>query len=183
MKNFVLTLALICFSLLASAQNKVKAKCTFWTPPSLCEISDTLNIPMQARGKDVKWNILTCQQINSSNELQGIHVRFTSKSVSTFSIESRFKNISLKKKDSDKTYHPYAILWYGTEYNDKSCKMVSFIGYLTSQFTAKEYTVTYELNKPYDLIMLFYRAAPGDKIVIDNFLEVEIEKFLPVANL
>jgi hypothetical protein len=183
MKNPGLTLALVCFSLLASAQVKVNAKCTFWNPQSFCEISDTLNIPMQAHGKDVKWNILTCQQINTSNELQGVHVRFSSKSVSTFAIESRFKNISLKKKDGNKTYHPYAILWYGTEYNDKSCKMVSFIGYLTSQFTAKEYTVTYELNKPYDLIMLFFGAAPGDKIVIDDFLEVEIERFLPIANL
>jgi hypothetical protein len=173
MKNISLTLALICFSLLASAQIKVKAKCTLWNPTSLCDISDTLNIPGEVCAKDVTWNDLRCNEIKKKG-LQGVHIRFSSKSVSTFSLTSKFKNISLKKKDSEKIFHPYAILWYGTDYDFKTDNMVNFLGYMTNRFEAKEYIVTYELNKPYDLIMLFDEAAPGDNIVIDNFLNVTI---------
>jgi hypothetical protein len=175
MKNFLITFALICFSLLASAQIKVKAKCKLWNPTSLCDISDTLNIPMEISGRNVNWTTLKCQEIKKKG-LQGIHIRFSSKSVSTFSLSSKFKNISLKKKDTEKIIHPYAILWYGTDYDFKTENMVNFLGYMTNRFEATEYVVTYELNKPYDLIMLFDEAAPGDNIVIDNFLNVTIEE-------
>jgi hypothetical protein len=53
--------------------------------------------------------------------------------------------------------------------------MTEFLGYMIKRFRAKEYVVNFKPNRQYDLILLFSEAAPDDKIIIDDFIETEIQ--------
>jgi len=174
MKKFGIILILLSISFLASSQTKTEAKCSLWKPKTFCDISDTLNVPSALQCIHCTWSTLKCEKIEKKGNFIGVHIRFSSKTDSTFSLESKFKNITLIKKVGEKKIHPYAILWYGQEF-DKDEHMIWYLGYMIKKFRAKEYIVKFKPNKPYDLIFLFRKAAQGDKIVIDNFIETEIK--------
>jgi hypothetical protein len=120
-------------------------------------------------------DVQTCQQIENKKNLHGVHIKFSSTTDSTFNLTSKFKNISLKRKADGKIIHPYAIKWYGWDYDSKTGKEFSFLGYMINRFKTSKYTVTYNLNKTYDLILLFDSAEKGDVIEIDNFIKTTIE--------
>jgi len=63
---------------------------------------------------------------------------------------------------------------YGMDYDKTKGETTSFVGYITNHFKVNNYKVTYKPNILYDLIFLFDSAELGDKMVIDNFIEVEI---------
>jgi hypothetical protein len=172
--GIVLTFLTISFG--GFAQTKVDATCSLWNPKNFCDLSDTVNISYSIYCRSCTWTTLTCEQMENKKGLQGVHIRFSSKTDSAFSLTSKFKNISLKKKTTGKIIHPYAILMYGMDFDSKTGKETAFVGYMTNRFKVHGYDITYSLNKPYDLIMLFNNAETGDKIVIDNFIETEIEK-------
>jgi hypothetical protein len=175
MKKIAITLTLLSFVLMTSAQTKVDAKCKLWTPTNFCDSSETLNIPTQLYATNCTMDIKTCKQIENKKNLQGVHISFSSKTDSTFNLTRKFRNISLTKKSDGKIIHPYAIKWYGFEFNSKTGKENSFLGYLINNLKTNKFIVTYDLNKTYDLIILFESAEQGDEIVIDNFVKVKIE--------
>jgi hypothetical protein len=174
MKTTVITLTIMTLALFSSAQSKVDAKCKLWTPTNFCDTSETLNLPYLMYGTNCTEDVRTCQQMEDKN-LIGVHITFSSKTDSTFSLKSKFKNISLKKKSDGKVIRPYAIKWYGVDYDSKTGKLIPFLGYLLNNLKARTFVVKYNLNTTYDLIILFKSAEQGDQIVIDNFIDVKIE--------
>jgi len=176
MKHLGTLLILFGLTFTTFAQTKIDANCHLWTPKNLCDISDTLNIPSQLKAKNVTGNTLTCKEMEKKNKnLQGVIIRFSSMTDSTFTLTSKFKNITLKKKTDGKIIHPYAIMWYGFTFPDSTGRENEFIGYMINHFRATEYNVYFKLNKTYDLILLFDSAEKGDRIVVDNFVDVEIK--------
>ena len=176
MKHLGTLLILFGLTVTTFAQTKVDANCHLWTPKNLCDISDTLNIPSHLKAKNAKWNTLTCKEMENKNKsLQGVIISFSSKTDSTFSLTSKFENISLTKKADGKVIHPYAIMWNGFTLPDSTERENEFIGYMINHFKATEYNVYITLNRTYNLILLFDSAVKGDRIVVENFLDVEIK--------
>jgi hypothetical protein len=175
MKIYGILVTLFNLSLLTSAQTEVNSTCNIGAVKYFCNNYDSLNIPSNTRAKECRYRFLTCKQIARKNHLTCVHIKFSSQTDSTFLLESKFENISLKRKVDGKVIHPFAILSYTAQYISPNGSETLFIGFITKSFKAKEYIVSYKLNLQYDLVLLFRGAEPGDKIVIDNFIDVDID--------
>ena len=82
--------------------------------------------------------------------------------------------ISLVKKNGENKIHPKAILWYNRHETPVDNDNETVLEYMTSDFKAKEYKVTFKPGEKTDLILLFREAEEGDEIIIDDFLTSKI---------
>jgi len=174
MKKTVIFFSILFISLAASSQIKTEARCQLWTPKSLCDLPQDLNIPCNISCRDCYWNFSSCEEIAKKGSFKGIKISFSSNSDSVFSLESNFKNFSLKNKTTGKISHPYAILWHNTDIDPKTEEPKDVIAYMINRFRTTEYKVNLKLNESYDLILLFKDAGIGDSFTIDNFMDVKV---------
>jgi len=173
-KRFYALLFIFILTCPAFAQNSNDINCKIWKPESFCQIPESVNIPCYIFGKDCTWNFKTCREIDKENDLTGIWITFVKSPDSTFVLEDKFQNISLVKKNGENKIHPKAILWYNRHETPVDNDNETVLEYMTSDFKAKEYKVTFKPGEKTDLILLFREAEEGDEIIIDDFLTSKI---------
>ena len=166
MKTICIILFAFFLTNVSFSQSKSVIKCSIWKPTSFCNIPDSLNLPSW-RADNLTIESVQCEQLDKKNNLIGVWIKLSKKDGSSFLLESNFKNISLVKKNNQEKISPEAILW-NLAYSDKH-------GYISSNFKTNSFKAKFGTHKNIDLIIIFTNAEKGDKIIIDNFVEAEIQ--------
>ena len=161
--------------IIISYGQSVKSKIRLWQPESFCNMPDDINICYKISCRDCSWKYAGCEKIDKK-KLKAVRITFCSSVDSTLSLTSKFENISLQSKNSGRILHPVAILMAESDFNHDTGESYHYMSYMTNHFKVEYYTLTFDTDVPYDLILLFDDAVAGDNIVIDNFIQGEILK-------
>jgi len=164
MKNILVATALIfsalIFTLMSYAQNKTEMNCKIWKPKTFCEIHDSIYLADRVFGIQAEWKEETCVELDMVKNLTGVWLTFTNKKNCKLFLKSNFENFKLIKKSNGQKINLSAL------YSKK--------GFITS-IKAKKFTFTLKKGRIINIIMLFPEAEKGDKIIIDDFIEAEIQ--------
>lgn len=151
-------------------QNISIVKCKIWKPESFCDLPDSIKTP-GSYCLDCTLKNKTCKQIEKKKNLVGVWITFTAETDTTFVLANKFKNISLVRKNNKKEIRPYAFLHWDQIFSDH--KLIFEYVYMTF-VRSKNYYLIFKAKTQVDIIFIFPGAEKSDKIVIDNFLQVEI---------
>lgn len=164
MRTIYIILFALFLTLVINAQTKTEINCKIWKPKSFCEIPDSIYFADRVFGMKSSWKFTTCQQldsINNSNNLIGVWLTFYNKKSSSLNFKTNFENIKLIKKNN------------GQKVNLSAIYFANKIFYTSIE--AKKYKNHFKAKHKVNFIMLFPQADKGDKIVIDDFIEAEIQ--------
>ncbi len=173
MKNLIVLIFVSFLTIGAFAQSKSVVSCKIWNPESFCDIPDSLiTMPRIINADTVFAYSISCNDIDKKENKTAVWLTLSTKDGSSLMFVSGFKNISLINKTNDKKIHPFAILWSDFTYNENG---KSNLHYMTSAFKTSKYKSKFSFQKKIDLILIFPNAEKGDKIIIDDFIEAEIQ--------
>ena len=171
--KFFIVLLFTFTSFFAQSQKLVKAE--LWTPATYQVLPGAFNIPMGSFCEECRWSYKNGVQLDKIKTKMGVHLVFSGMPDSSFFLTSKYKNISLiKKDDPKKIQHPTFIM---QELVDEFSPAQAFTEYkyMTSNFKATNYIVFLHPQETYDLVFVFKDAEVGDTLKIDNFIEVIIK--------
>jgi hypothetical protein len=171
MKRISITLIAIFLTHGIYAQKTAKTLCMLWKPKSFCISPDSIKLPRIIKCDSTTEHYLTCDEINKNSSYKTVRLKLTRKNGKVFRLKSNFSNISLIRKTDGEILHPYAILWSFANVRDNN----NNLKFLSSDFTTKSYKVKFKFMKYVDLILIFIQADLGDKIIIDDYLETDIQ--------
>lgn len=171
MKTISIILIVFSLTLHVFGQKKINTKCRIWQTSDFCNFPDSLNVPKNWAAEDCTWDFKSCESYTPLGQT-AIWLTFTSDIDSVFFLKSKYENISIVHKSDSKATHPMALLWYKNYYSEKNC----IREYMPSTFKAKKCMVNFKPKERTDLILIFSKAEIGDKLIIDNFIETEVQK-------
>lgn len=124
-----------------------------------CEISDSTYFADGVFGSLVSWHTSNCDEL--SENLKGVILTFENKIDRRLVLTAQFENIKLIEKESGKMIAPAAIHQLGKKYMTSISfgRLVNFM----------------KRGRRVQMIFLFPKAEKGDQIVIDKFVNVEIQ--------
>lgn len=167
MKKTILILAALQMAFMAFPQKKTDISCKIWKPSGFCEIADSVYFADRVFAIRATWKEQKCGEIDNADKLTGVWLAFNNKSKCKLLFKTNFENFRLIKKSDGKTVYPVAI------YKSKH--------YFISDMKSKKWVNTLKGGRLINLIMLFPEAGPGDKLLIDGFIETEIQ-YIPPGN-
>jgi len=170
MKTSCIILFALFLTIVTHAQSESVVKCNIWKPASACDLPKSLNVPTQWSCRNCFWTYKECEKINKKS-WTGVWLTFNKETDSTFYFKSHYKNISLTNKKTNKIIHPKAIAWYPICMSNPNCDLE----FMPKSLRTKEFIVNFKPKTNVDLILIFDSAEPGDKLIIDNFIEAEIQ--------
>ena len=172
MKKTSIILIAIFLTLGIYAQKITKTQCKLWKPADFCNLqSDSFQLPRIIKYDSTTETTIDCGQINKNLSCKAVRLKLTRKNGSVLKLKSNFSNISLTKKVDGKIIHPFALLWFSGWDNNGKKKLI----FLSSDFTTTNCKAKFRFMKYVDLILIFTEADLGDKIIIDDYLETEIQ--------
>jgi hypothetical protein len=172
MKKTTILLFLILLSFTVSAQNFSNIICTIWKTSSFCDHIDSYHFIDSSFCTSCSGKDMTCEQMDKKNHLVGVRLTFKNETNNTFEYKTKYNNISIIRKKDNSKIHPIAILY--TPQLVKNGKILSEAIFWT-HFKAERYINYLKAGNQTDIIMLFPEADKGDKLIIDGFIEAEIE--------
>ena len=171
MKTIIIVLLLIIVSITTFTQNITDLKCTLLKPASFCDINPLSILPDSSYGTDCYWKIKTCMQMNKEKKLVGVILTFKNEKNNAIEFKTKYDNIKIKDKNNV-VIHPVAMLCDAGLVDDDKTK--SEARYFT-KFKVKKYVNYWNTGSKTTIILLFPKAEKGDKFIIDNFIETEIQ--------
>lgn len=174
MKKILLVALLYNLSISFYGQNSINSKIEIWQPSSFCNIPETINIDYRISCKECSWDYIDCAKLDKK-KLKSVIITFNSKKDSTFNFTTKFENIYLISKESGKKIHPCSILMADKEVLIDEDNIQFVQAYMTNKFKANKYVLAFDLDKDYNLILLFDAANVGDTIIVENFIQNEIK--------
>ena len=168
LRKFLCLLTLcVLTSIPLSAQRSVVPDCKIWKPASFCDlIKGARYFPITHADFFMHKNE-DCIKLDKDNCV-GVWLKLNRRYGRKFELKSGFENITLLRADGSKA-NPIAIWWnnFGRPNNGKSA-------YLSSEMTTNSLVMKYGLHRTADLIMIFPQASPGDKIIVEGYVEATI---------
>ena len=158
-KVILFALLMSFMTLMTNAQTEIN--CKIWKPKSFCEIPDSIYLAYRVFAIQSEWKEETCEELDKVKGLTGVWLTFNIKNNCKLLLKSDFENFKLIKKSNGQQVNLYAL--------HKSKKN------FTTSIKAKKYKYTLKGGRKINIIMLFPEAEKGDKIIIDNFIEAEIQ--------
>ncbi len=151
-----------CFSInYQKPQKNTNVKlCKIWHGNDFCAIS---NIPQNTYHIDCNncnYDYINCKTLNT-NDITCIVLTLTGNGKQSLKLDDKLKNIALVGTDK-KIYTP-KMIGIGNDSN--------FFG---DKFNAKKFIVYY--SKDLNIYLFFKNAKAGDRIIINNFIEAQIEE-------
>jgi hypothetical protein len=144
-----------------SKNTKVKS-CIIWRPNNYCDMATTLNFKYTMECDACEFDEVNCNLVSNTNDIVCVLVTLSGTQKQDFKIENKLNNISLINSASNDKQHPSMI------------GLGSANKFMGSNFKAKKCIVNF--NKEINVILFFKNAKVGDKILINNFIEAQIEK-------
>ncbi|MES2763607.1 MAG: hypothetical protein V4677_15440 [Bacteroidota bacterium] len=134
--------------------------CKIWQPNDFCTITNTqpFNYTIDCDVSD--YDHINCATVYTS-EVTCVLLTLTGNGKQHLKIENKLKNIVLINAISHTSQAPIMI---GIGNDNK---------FLGANFKAKKFLIAY--NKQIDIYLFFKKAKPGDKVIINNFIEAIIE--------
>jgi hypothetical protein len=108
--------------------------------------------------------------LGDSTILVGVWITFPGSLGAEINLAANFENISLISKQNGDTLHPGGILLPNLHKDENHEKYM----YLSPGSMFKKYLLKYGSKKTCDLIMIFFNAEVGDRIIVKNLLQTEI---------
>jgi hypothetical protein len=171
MKTLIIVLLSSVASVLTFAQNISDINCKLWKPTSFCDNVPISIYPDSAHATDCYWKEITCEQMNKKKNLVGVILTFKNEVNNTIEYKTKFNNFKIKDKNG-RDSHPTAMAYSAKLVKDG--KTISEVKYLT-KLKVKKYENYWKAGSTTDIILLFPNAVKGDKLIIDNFIETEIQ--------
>jgi len=140
--------------------------CRIWETESFYKLPDSVNVPGIIH---FEGGVVDCR--HDSGNFIGVWVTFHGKDVSELNLTSHLNNVSLVRKNTNEVLHPVAYMAHSNLHGDKD-ELPEYMNN-KSEFRKCKFILT--PNEKYDLFILFEAAEVGDKLIIEDFLEVEIE--------
>lgn len=171
--KFLIILLFTLSSIFAVSQKQIE--CKIWNPFTYQVLPGTFHIPMGSYCEECRWNYKNGVQLDKIKKKIGVHLTFSGMPDSLFYLTSKYKNISLiKKDDPKKILHPMFVM---QEIEDEFSPAHAFrdYKYMTNWFKASNYMVFLNQGEKYDYVFVFKEAEVGDTLKIDNFIEVVIK--------
>lgn len=166
-KGFVFLFLLYSFAL--SAQKSVVPDCRIWQPASFCDsIREARFFPIWRAGTFFRDEV-DCKKLDQ-DKYAGVWLKLNRHYGRKFELKSGLDNIKLVRKDGSKVTPTAVFFGYPNEGNPKRPI------YLSSGMTTNSLILKYGLRRTADLIMIFPAAEPGDKVIIDDYVEAVILK-------
>lgn len=172
MRKIFLFFLIISFSLCSYAQRNVKTKCTIMHTSDYCIPCDSLKFPNVLLFDSAYTHTVVCGEINKLSAAHAVHLVLTRRNGRVFRLETGFKNISLIKKSDGNILHPIAINFPYYSVDDSS----KYVKYLTSDFVVSRCVIKFHFKKYIDMVLIFPEANVGDKVVIKDYVETEIQE-------
>ncbi len=157
--TFILFLLLI--SVISIAQTKTDINCKIWDTDNYCDIPDSLHLGDRLFAINCQVTSQKCDKIDSLRTMTGVWLSFYNKKGCKLRFKTDFANIRLYKKSTEQAIKLYAIHNSGK--------------YFMTILKAKRYNYHIKGKRNVNVIMLFPEAEKGDKIIIDGFIEAEIQ--------
>ncbi len=176
MKRLTFFTVIIIFSLMLGQLYGQNIQCKIWNTKDYAQYPSDINVPTNIYGEKVTWNYANTDELNKKASYTAVHLTFSGMDDTSFSITTKFKNFSLKNNSTKKTIHPYAILWLGEYYDEKTDKNKYNKRYMVNNFHAKKYIVRLTPHEKYDMIFLFDSANASDSLIVDGLLKTVIGK-------
>ena len=145
---------------LSSAQSISDIKCKLWDYKRLFDVPDSVYLADKLVAYNAEITIKYFDEFDKQANTKCIWLTFYNNKKYKLHMQSDFANIKLVTKSSGNIIHPIALL--------KSKK--NFI----TELKAKKFVYTLNARRTVHVVMLFDNAEEGDKIIIDNLLETEI---------
>ncbi|MFH0895708.1 MAG: hypothetical protein V2A54_14835 [Bacteroidota bacterium] len=166
-KYFILIIFILLLPLALTAQKSVIPDCRIWKPASFCAVPEGARRFSITKADTLRQITIDCKKLDEQS-CTGVWLKLHRHYGRKFELKSGFKNITLQRIDGSKV-HPVAVWWnaFGESGSGKAV-------YLSSAFTTNSLIMKYGLHRTADLIMIFPQAFPGDKIIIDGYVEAEI---------
>jgi hypothetical protein len=161
MKTTLFIIFALAMSLLTFAQPKADISCKIWNPKSFCEIPDSIYFADGMVAIHCQLKSDTCTQMDNINNQSGVWLSFHNKRRCSLNLKTDFENIRLIKKSNGRVVKLNA-LYFSRKY------------FLVS-VSATKLKYHFKGRRDINFIMLFPEAEKGDKIVIDDFIEAEIQ--------
>ncbi len=135
--------------------------CIIWHTNDYCSIARTKEFKFTIECDACDFDDVTCASVNQNSNMVCVLLTLYCDRKQNFNIETGFKNITLLNAANNKSKAFMAGIG-----NDKK-----FIG---PDFKAKKFLV--QFDKEIQLLLFFKNAKVGDTIIINNFIEAQIEK-------
>jgi hypothetical protein len=149
-------------------QTKESVTCRIWKTESFCKVPNNVNVHGAVQYSNTFVRGISCDSLNSQN-LVGVWVTFQGKNVDSLNMKSHYENISLIRKNKE-ILHPIAYMERSKPIMEDGTPQ-----YASNKSTFGSCTFILTPNEKYDLFILFEAAETGDKLIIEDFLEAEIE--------
>ena len=168
MKKILITLTMSLIAISVFGQTKEIVEARIWKMGNFCKLPDSVRIPYAQKYSAVRSSI-PCDFFNKKS-YTGIWITFEGKDVDDIYMKSHCKNISLVRKTTKDTLYPVAYMAavYDNFRFDKP-------EYLVNATTFENFRYLLNPREKYDLFIIFEKAKPGDRVIIENFLEAKIK--------
>lgn len=142
------------------------ATCSLWNINSFCEYPSSSKFPTNIDcSSGCEFNYTNCNDLSAKTNIKGVRITVTDKK-SKFKLKTSFKNITLTRNSNGETIYPLAVGIGNTDQSTKEAR------YINNTFKSRNCIVSFS-NKV-DIYLFFVGAKTGDKIIIDDFIQVEI---------
>lgn len=150
-------------------QTKEMVKCLIWNTESFCTLPDSVNVPGAVHYSNTTAYGISCKDLDKG-DFVGIWVTFQGKDVKELNMTGHYDNISLINKETGEVSHPVAYMERHKPILEEGNPV-----YLSNETNIGQSRYVLIPKEKYDLFIIFETAEIGDKLIIENFLEIEIE--------
>lgn len=144
------------------------AKCVLLSIDALDNMGSAVPSPITMNCNACEFGYIRTSELEKRSQLKMVWLSVKVDGKSKFNLESELKNISLIKSSDNKHLHPIAIGIGAPSGNSGEGKFIS------DKFRAIDLKIIF--NKQIDVYLFFEQAAVGDKIIFDDFVQVQIEE-------
>lgn len=169
MKNFIIIISVLFTTFSAMGQSQVVTS-KIWNQGYYCTLPDGFVYPQKYKCDVCSERVVTCKEFKAPGDAVTVWVNVQNAQKTTIKLKSKFKNIYLLTAKGKKIF-PIALYCYNNPFvPDKELPQLS----LAKKFKNINYTIEFEKGKNIDLLIVFPKASPNSKIVIEDFLESNI---------
>ncbi len=169
-KNCILCFVAMIITTTVFGQQDATITCRLWKTNSFCQLPDSINLPKVYYFASATSTDISCHSLDTMKDITSVWVTCNEKTTTKLNMTSNFKNISLIHNNSNDTIHPLAFLRKQRFINLNEPQYDYFT------FATADHYFSFSSGQQYDLFILFKNAKVGDKLIIDNFFETEIQK-------
>ncbi len=142
------------------------ATCSFWSTNSFCEYPSSSKFPINIDcSSGCEFNYTNCNDLSGKTNIKAVRITVTAKN-SKFKLKTNFKNITLIRDFNGETIYPLAVGIGNTDQSTKEAR------YINNTFKSRNCIASFATKV--DIYLFFDNAKIGDKIIIDDFIRVEI---------